>query len=96
MEFEWDTVKNEANKKKHGFGFRDAPQVLEGEHIVFPSPKGEEERWGAIGIINGCHVVVFYTMRGTKHRIISIRRARENEKRKYRELYQSGDSESTE
>lgn len=88
MEFEWDSAKNEANTEKHGFGFRDAHQVLEGLHIVFDSPRGKEARWGAIGLLNNQLVVVFYTMRGTKYRIISIRRARQNEEREYRQLYQ--------
>jgi uncharacterized DUF497 family protein len=30
MQLEWDEAKNETNKHKHGFGFRDAALVLGG------------------------------------------------------------------
>jgi uncharacterized DUF497 family protein len=90
---EWDPAKDEANKRKHGFGFVDTYQVLEGLHVTFPSSRGDEERFGAIGLINGHYVVVFYTMRGSNYRIISIRRARPNERRKHRQIHQRAASE---
>jgi uncharacterized DUF497 family protein len=88
MEFEWNPAKNEANIKKHGIYFEDAYQILEGSHVVFESFRDTEERWGAIGLLDNRCVIVFYTMRSTKYRIISIRRARPDEERRYRQLYQ--------
>jgi uncharacterized protein len=87
MEFEWHEEKNEANIQKHGFDFSDAYQVFEAPHVVFPSSKGDEERFGAVGLLNGYCVVVIYTVRQLKHRIISIRRARPDERRQLSQLY---------
>jgi uncharacterized protein len=87
MEFEWDPQKNELNIQKHGFSFEDACQVLIAPHYLFPSERNNETRWGAIGLLNGLYVVVFFTMRDQRYRIISMRRARNYEEEKYRQLY---------
>ena len=88
MEFEWDPAKDEANQSKHGISFLAAKAILESPHLIFESHRENEERWGAIGLLNEKTVVLFFTRRENRIRIISIRRARPNEERKYRELYQ--------
>jgi uncharacterized protein len=88
LEFEWDKAKDEANQKKHGISFLSANTILFAPHVLFESPRGSEQRWGAIGLLNGYHVVVFFTIRENRIRIISIRRARPDERERYSRLYQ--------
>lgn len=87
MQYEWDPNKNEQNIKKHGFCFQDAWMVLEGKNIECRSYRNSEERWKAIGVLKDKYVAVVYAKRENKVRIISIRRARLNERREYCELY---------
>jgi uncharacterized DUF497 family protein len=57
-------------------------------HLISPArPAGEEERWSATGLIDGIFVTVIYTERGKKFRIISMRRARQHERRGHQELF---------
>jgi uncharacterized DUF497 family protein len=88
MRFEWDENKRLYNIEKHGLDFRDADAVFKDSHVVVPSKyKGGEQRFLAIGILEGRFVTVVYTMRGKNFRIISFRRARHEERQKYQELY---------
>ena len=90
MEFEWDNDKNSSNKIKHGFDFMDAISVFNdpcrievedlrkdyGERRFIMTGKVEPRR---------LQLVVVYTLRGDKYRIISVRRASYEE----RELYKN-------
>ena len=88
MQFEWDENKRQSNLTKHGLDFFEAVEVFESPHVKIPSSnEGEEERFLAIGMFQGRFVTVVYTHRGTAVRIISFRRARHEERRKYQELH---------
>lgn len=84
MEFEFDAAKSAANKDKHGIDFVEAQaQALwqdEGIEVV-PSKARltSEERFLAIGRIEGKHWTAISTLRGEAIRIISVRRARKEE-----------------
>jgi uncharacterized DUF497 family protein len=88
MDFEWDAAKEQANRKKHGLDFRTAakvfldPYLIEFEDDTAP----EEERFNAIGLVEGRILFVTYTIRGDIVRIISARGAEPHEKRKYHEI----------
>ena len=91
MRFEWDERKRWSNLGKHGLDFFDVSAVFEAPHLIVPSPyAGEEERFLAIGVLEGRLVTVIYTARGEAMRIISFRRARHEERQKYQELYHNG------
>jgi uncharacterized DUF497 family protein len=91
MRFEWDGNKRLVNVRKHGLDFRDAQELFEERHVIVPSRgKGTEERFLAIGRIQGRFVTVVHTMRQKTCRIISMRRARDEERRKYQELLGGG------
>jgi hypothetical protein len=93
---EWDERKRLSNIAKHGFDFLDADEVLFGVHVLVPSRNpGVEQRWLAIGVIGERFATVIFTMRQGDYRIISIRSARQNERRKYQELYGGGTSGET-
>ncbi len=88
MKVEWDEVKRRKNLTKHGLDFRDVGQVLERTHVVVPSAQAHgEARFLAIAPVEGRYFAVVYTMRGDVYRIISFRRARDEEKRTYQALY---------
>jgi uncharacterized DUF497 family protein len=87
MHFEWDEHKRITNLEKHGLDFFDAVEVFETPHIVVPSIHSSEQRFLAIGVMQGRFVTVVYTMRSEAIRIISFRRSRHEERQKYHELY---------
>jgi len=54
MEFEWDEKKARANLEKHGIDFQGAIRVFEAEAVLdVRSLRGSEERWKAIGVVEG-------------------------------------------
>lgn len=84
MEFEWDPAKDRANLEKHGIDFEDAIGIFERQVFTERSDREGEERWKAVGMLEGREIAVIYTMREGRHRIISARRASRNERRAYR------------
>lgn len=89
--FEWDENKRVTNLAKHGFDFEDVTVVFLEPHIDFALKFRAEPRRQATGVVDGRCVAVIYTMRGRTIRIISARRARENEERVYRATLARGD-----
>lgn len=88
MSFEWDEYKRHSNLKRHHLDFRDVQAVFEEKHIIVPSSQDHgEQRFLAIGKLDGKFVTVVYTMRSEKHRIISFRRSRDAEKRRYQDVH---------
>lgn len=87
LEFEWDDAKNASNVEKHGINFEDVIAIWEGPVLVGFSHRDGEDRWIAIGMVDGVEIAVIYTERGTVRRLISARRARTNERRAYHQAY---------
>ncbi|HXN67726.1 MAG TPA: BrnT family toxin [Bradyrhizobium sp.] len=82
--FEWDDPKRELNLAKHGIDFDSAIEVFYGPIILRRSDRNNEERWTALGYSDNRLIVVVFTRRADVIRIISVRRARKNEEREYR------------
>lgn len=80
---EWDEAKAASNLSKHSIDFNDAMEVLAGPSLLRRSDRNKEERWLAIGEMEGRVIAIAFTWRGDTLRIISARRARKNEKRAY-------------
>ena len=82
---EWDPPKAAANLKKHGVDFADAATVLHDEQaITVREDEGEEERYVTIGMdAVGNVLVVVYTWRGDRPRLISARTATSQEREQY-------------
>jgi uncharacterized protein len=80
MEFEFDAVKSDVNKKKHGVDFVDE-QVLwsDPDFVEVPATTSGERRFLVIGKIFGKHWSAVMTHRGNRIRIISVRRSREED-----------------
>lgn len=88
MIFEWDSEKERINIKKHGLDFSTAARVFKDENrleIYDELHSDFEERYITIGVIDNIAyvVVVVYTERGEAIRIISARKATNNERRMY-------------
>ena len=82
--FEWDEQKNLLNIAKHAIDFDDAIQLFYGPVFVRRSDRNNEERWVAVGSLEGRLIAVVFTWRADVIRIISARRAWKNEEREYR------------
>lgn len=89
--FEWDEEKAEINIKKHKVGFEEAKSVFGDPFSITvddPDHSKEEQRFIDIGkSASGKLLVVVYTERGSKIRIISCRKATPAERRKYEEQF---------
>jgi len=84
MEFEFDPQKNKKNKEKHGIDFVEAQKLWEDPYRVeIPARYVDEPRYLLIGRIKDEYWSAIFTYRSDKIRIISVRRARKNEKEIY-------------
>lgn len=89
LRFEWDSSKNEINKKKLGLSFEIAKEVFYDEFaILFDDPDHsiEEERFLIIGLIKSgkiCIVSHCYRDSENRIRIISARQATKAEQHAY-------------
>lgn len=78
MEFEWDPAKAKINHRKHHVTFPYAARVFADpnriEHLDEDEHDGEE-RWLVMGLVEEFVLVVVYTVRLDRIRMISARKA---------------------
>ncbi len=85
LEFEWDPEKAQANHEKHGIQFARATEIFGDERLyveedTFPF----EQRFVGIGMDDsGTPLVVIFTWRGDRVRIISAWKASKQEREFY-------------
>ena len=84
MNFEFDETKSSSNKAKHGIDFIDA-QALWNDALRMETPalSADEPRSQVVGKIGDKVWSAFITHRNENIRIISVRRARDNEEETY-------------
>lgn len=85
LSFEWDDEKYQINIKKHGIYFEDAARVFFDENLIDNYDRehsDDEDRIKILGMV-GKVLVVIYTERGEKLRIISARLANKKERNDY-------------
>ena len=88
VELEWDEEKAAANLRKHGIDFADAALALEDELALTRRDlfSEQEHRFVTLGVDpHGRLLVVVYTWRGERIRLISARTATGKERREYEE-----------
>ena len=89
LRFEWDKRKADSNLRAHGVSFREATTVFADPlsiTISDPDHSMAEMRFVDIGLSHrGRLLVVSYTERGNRIRLISARLATGNERRRYEE-----------
>ncbi len=85
MRFEWDCQKASSNLRKHGIDFADAAMVLyDDSAITIHDVVLSEERFVIIGMDALARLlIVIYTWRKDRIRIISARKATSRERREY-------------
>ena len=89
LTFEWDPVKERANRRKHGVSFDEASTVF-GDPLSFtigdPLSSSGEQRFIILGMsFRGRLLVVAHTERHDRIRIISARPASRGEREQYEE-----------
>ena len=89
MEFEWDPKKAALNLKRHGVSFQEAATVF-GDPlsitVLDPDHSFEENRYIIVGQSHrGRLLIVSYTERGDRIRIISARELTRQERKAYEE-----------
>jgi uncharacterized protein len=88
MDFEWSAAKRIAVLEARGLDFIDAEILFDGRPLhTVASPRGAEERWLSVRELNGRLVAVVWTQRSDTIRIITMRRAHNEEKQRYGALY---------
>ena len=86
MEFAWDPDKDEANRFKHGLRLEFGRRVfVHVDYIILAShrPADGEERYKAIGLVEGKLYTAVHIWRGDTVRLISVRRSNAGEQRDY-------------
>ena len=86
MDFEWDEKKACSNLAKHKLDFADAIRIFLDPfkiEIIDDRQDYQEKRLKIIGQVDGLTLVVVYTKRGKKFRLISARLANKKEKKTY-------------
>ena len=85
MDIEFDLAKRDRTLAERGLDFGDAGKVFAGHHFTAPDLRQDypEPRFVTFGKLYGRLVVLVWTLRGTAHRIISIRKANERETARY-------------
>lgn len=84
MDFEFDPAKSVANLTKHGIDFIGAQALWsDADRLEIPARSLDELRTQVIGRIGDTVWSAFITMRDDRVRIISVRRARDEEKAAY-------------
>ena len=89
MEFEWSETKRVKVLQTRGIDFvRLAYEVFDGgPTLTVASPRDAEDRFVTIGPSGSRLFAVVWTWRGSAVRIITARRARDGEERRYRALH---------
>jgi len=85
-EFEWDDLKAVSNARRHGVTFAQARLVFDDVYADEPLDDRYdygEERINRIGYAGGVLLVVTYTLRAQRRRIISARKAEQDEADSY-------------
>ena len=80
MDFEYDPEKSRANKAKHGIDFEEAQALWQDERLIeAPARTDDEPRYLVVGRIGNRYWSAVCVRRDVRVRIISVRRAREQE-----------------
>ena len=82
--FEFDVAKSSTNRLKHGIDFFDAQALWhDPDRLEIAARSIDEPRWQVIGRIGDTLWSAFVTYRQGQVRIISVRRARTEERARY-------------
>lgn len=94
IRFEWDPVKADSNRRKHGVSFETALRIFADPFALTEQDRieGGEQRWQTLGMVEGYFLLLVAHTIGSEDedgqaveviRIISARRANRTERRRY-------------
>lgn len=86
MKFIFDPSKDEANRFKHGLRLSFGERIFDDPLMsLLPTIRidDEEERWKAVGMVDGKLYTAVHVWRGETVRLISVRRSNSSEQRDY-------------
>jgi uncharacterized DUF497 family protein len=89
--FEWDPRKNAINVAKHGLSFDEVLPAFDQPLLTALDARFDygEERWQSVGVANGIPVMLAYTWRNERIRLISVRKANRDEIKAYDETFKN-------
>jgi len=82
-DFGWNPKKRESNLRDHKIDFEDVKKLLDGYTFTRRSDRHGEVRYQIFGYVQGQEIAVACALRGSLCWVISARRARRDERRKY-------------
>lgn len=86
MKIEFDTVKDAANREKHGLSLTFGVRIFDDlDLLILPiiRKEDEEERHKAVGMVEGRLYTAVHVWRGETVRFISVRRSNDGEEKAY-------------
>ena len=85
MDIEFDPAKDQANRIKHGLSLAASAEFDLGSAIVIEDRRFDygEDRYIAYALLDGRLHVLWYTFRGSKIRVIGLRKANRRERARY-------------
>ncbi len=89
-EFEWHEPKRAINLEKHGIDFEDAIGIWAAPVATRRSAHATEARFITLGLLDGRVIVVVWTSRSQRRRLISARRAKDHERNCYTAFVERG------
>jgi uncharacterized DUF497 family protein len=92
VEITFDPAKREATLAERCLDFADAAEVFTGDTLDADDDRSDygERRVITVGHLRGRMVIVVWTPRGQARHVISMRKANDREKRRYRERFGQG------
>ena len=86
MKLSWDEAKQQATLAGRGLDFASAAEMFDVNEYIIEDLRNDygEERFVSLGYINRRLCVVVWTPRGDGRHIISMRKANDREKERYR------------
>jgi uncharacterized protein len=81
VNFEWDETKRQTNLEKHGLDFADSERIFEWDTWEIEDTRFDYDkpRYIIFGLLEGRVVILVYTNRDEKIRVISLRKADKDE-----------------
>lgn len=92
MRITFDPAKREWTLRERSLDFEDAATVFAGPTLEDPDERRDygELRMVTVGLLRGRMVIVIWTPRGDARHVISMRKANEREKARYRQQLEEG------
>lgn len=81
--YEWDPEKRESTLRERDIDFEETRIVFDGPTIVRRSDRKGEKRYMVFGFLDDVEITIVCTVKDEICRIISARRARRDERKKY-------------